>query len=133
MSSSVSMPTTVLNYPQNMKLSQKVMSLCTPSLIYFVIGMIGLVISFISMIFKKDFSFQSLFVFIINIVSVLFWTWILNILCVSGYKNISWFILVLPYLFLLGIIGWFTYTMKKTNKNVSSLLGLSKKSSKKRK
>jgi hypothetical protein len=129
------MPTTILNYPQKIshKTSQFVGNLCTPSLIYFIIGIFGLVVSFISMIFKKEFSFQSLFAFIINILVVLFWTWILNTLCKTGHKNVSWFILVLPYLFLFGIIGWFAYTIKNTGKSVSSVLNMSTKSSKRRK
>jgi len=31
------------------------------------------------------------------------WTWFLNFLCSKGYKGISWFLVLLPFLLMLGV------------------------------
>lgn len=67
--------------------------LCTPSLIYFVIASIVIVIG----IFQR---FQP-FSLIIKAIFVLFWTWFLNFLCSKGYTGISWFLLLLPYILMM--------------------------------
>lgn len=69
--------------------------LCTPALVYFVVSVISLVIA----LFKK-FQFMSLVVKGIFIVA---WTWFLNFLCSKGYKAISWFLVLLPFLLMLGV------------------------------
>lgn len=37
-------------------------------------------------------------IFIIKLLYVLFWTWILNLICESGSPKIAWFILLVPIL-----------------------------------
>jgi hypothetical protein len=37
-------------------------------------------------------------IFIIKLLYVLFWTWILNLICRAGYSSVSWFLLLLPIL-----------------------------------
>ena len=37
---------------------------------------------------------------VINILFTLFWTWVLNRLCASGYSRVSWFLVLFPYLLL---------------------------------
>ena len=69
--------------------------LCTPALVYFVVSVISLVIA----LFKK-FQFMSLVVKGIFIVA---WTWFLNFLCSKGYKAISWFLVLLPFLLMLSV------------------------------
>lgn len=39
--------------------------------------------------------------FLGKIVYLVFWTWVLNLMCSSGYKDIAWFFVILP------IIGMF--------------------------
>jgi hypothetical protein len=39
-------------------------------------------------------------IFIVEIVFLVFWTWLLNFLCSRGYPGVSWFILLLPYILL---------------------------------
>lgn len=89
-------------------------NLCTPAHVYLVISMITIIImGFYN--YKNtdvyclgDYSCKvsTLLVFIIKIIYVLFWTWILNIICSAGATNVAWFLVLLPYIlfFLLLIL-----------------------------
>lgn len=35
-------------------------------------------------------------IFVIKILFVLIWTWILNIICASGYETVSWVLVLIP-------------------------------------
>ena len=70
----------------------EISNLCTPSLIYFVISIIYLIINS----FKK---FNVMFI-IFNIIIIVVWSLFLNFLCSMGYSAISWLILILPFLFI---------------------------------
>ena len=71
--------------------------LCTPAKIYFVIA----VISFVFAIIHKV-NMQTT---LTNLLFAVVWTYILSWLCNKGYKSVSWFLVLLPYvLLLLGIV-----------------------------
>ena len=90
---------------------------CTPAFIYFVISMIGLialVIGNLGNTTKFNLGLFSvyvpnvLFVFIIQFIYILFWTWILNLICKDGHSGISWFLVLIPfilYFLLLALVG----------------------------
>jgi len=43
-------------------------------------------------------------VFIAKILYIGFWTFVLNYICKAGYKSVSWFLVLLPFLgFFIGI------------------------------
>jgi len=70
--------------------------LCTPAKIYFALS----VVSCIMMLFNRV---NALAIFI-KLIFVFFWTFILGLLCKNGYKSLSWFLVLLPFiLMLLGI------------------------------
>ena len=71
--------------------------LCTPAMLYLVLAAISIVIG----VFQK-FQFFSL---LIKVVFVAAWTWFLNFLCSKGYKGISWFLVLLPFLLMLGVFA----------------------------
>ncbi len=81
--------------------------LCTPSTIYFVISLIFLIVMGLSNLNDTnrlclgDYSCyvgNNTIVFLLNAVYILFWTFILDLMCKSGYSSLSWFILLLPFL-----------------------------------
>ena len=77
----------------NMNLSD----LCTPAQIYFVRSIITLILAVI-----KQFKFSTI---MMKLVTIAVWTWFLNFLCSKGYKSVSWFLVLLPFLFItLGFI-----------------------------
>lgn len=43
-------------------------------------------------------SNTNLFIFVVvEIAAVLFWTWILNIICKDGYPSVAWFLVIAPF------------------------------------
>jgi hypothetical protein len=42
--------------------------------------------------------------FLMKIVYVLFWTWIINIMCRDGFEGIAWVLVMLPYLLMFVFI-----------------------------
>ena len=79
--------------------------LCTPAMLYFVISIIGLVIVLMQNLGNTNSYHVGSFscrvpntavVFIVKLIYVLFWTYILNLICKDGHKEIAW-LLVLSF------------------------------------
>ena len=88
--------------------------LCTPALIYFVISMVGLIMVLLQNLGNTNsyhignFSCRvpnTAAVFIVKLVYVLFWTYVLNLICKDGHTNLSWLLVLLPWILLFVIIG----------------------------
>jgi hypothetical protein len=41
----------------------------------------------------------------IKLVYILFWTWILNLICKDGHSGIAWLLVLFPFILLFVIIG----------------------------
>ena len=77
--------------------------LCTPAKLYFAIAVIASVIALFSGIGVIAVALKLMFAFI--------WTFILSWLCDKGYKNISWFLVLLPYIIIaLAMFGIYRVT-----------------------
>jgi hypothetical protein len=109
-----------------MAFPNKLSQLCTPSLIYFVISVIGLAMAIVQNLGNKNkyslgsFSCQvpsCLAVFIVKVVYVLFWTWVLNLMCRDGHVEIAWFLVLLPFILLAVIIGLVMMNQDNNKKN----------------
>ena len=46
-------------------------------------------------------------VFIGKVVYILFWTWLLDLMCKGGYTNVAWFILFLPFILFFILLALF--------------------------
>ena len=88
--------------------------LCSPSYVYFIISMLGLAVSAVQNLKNRQMyslgSFScrvpsTIAVFLLKLVYILFWTWILNLMCKDGHKNIAWFLVLLPFILMFVIIG----------------------------
>ena len=44
-------------------------------------------------------------VFILKLVYIMFWTWILNLMCKDGEQTIAWLLVLLPFILLFVILG----------------------------
>ena len=91
-------------------------NLCTPSYVYLVISMISIFIMFFQNIGNFDKYCVGNFtctvtnttlIFVIKILYVLFWTWILNLICRAGAPGIAWFLVLLPFVVLFIMIALF--------------------------
>jgi hypothetical protein len=41
----------------------------------------------------------------VKLIYILFWSWILNLICKDGHKTVSWFLVLLPFLLFFVLIG----------------------------
>lgn len=82
-------------------------NLCTPAYVYLVVSLIAIVIMMIQnygnvntyCVGSYSCSVTStVLIFIIKMLYVLFWTWILNLMCRAGSTNIAWFLVLLPFI-----------------------------------
>jgi hypothetical protein len=81
--------------------------LCTPAYIYLVISVFSIIIIMLQNTGNSNtycmgqYTCQvpNLFlIFAIKLVYVLFWTWILNLICKAGLPGVSWALLLFPFI-----------------------------------
>ena len=97
-----------------MKYLKDFKSLCTPASVYLFIN----VIIFISIAIQNfgnttqycvgQYKCQipnTFSMFLFKALYILFWTFVLNAICKAGYKEVSWFMVLLPIILLFIIIG----------------------------
>lgn len=103
----------------------RVRSLCTPALIFFIIS----VVSLFGMLFDNlenthHYCFGNVScnvantstIFIVEILFLVFWTWVLDFICSRGYTNFAWFILLFPYVLLLALLLFGAAEIRNTHK-----------------
>ena len=105
----------------------KLSQLCTPSYVYFIISVLAMVIAaFQNMGNNRKYTLgmfscavpSCVAVFVVKVVYILFWTWILNLMCKDGHSGIAWFLVLLPFVLLFVILGSvMMYQKKNSNKN----------------
>lgn len=80
---------------------------CTPATVYFVFSMLVLIVVSVQNITGSPTTLHIgsvktivpnvLLVLILKFIYILFWTWILNLICKDGYPSISWLIILIPF------------------------------------
>lgn len=80
--------------------------LCTPSFLYFIISFIALLVVAIQNFLGNSDTFcigsykcnigNKMIILLLNFIYIVFWTFILNLMCKAGYSEISWFIVLIP-------------------------------------
>ena len=113
-----------------MNIFKTIRKLCTPAYVYLVMSTISIIIIMLQNSGNEtSFCIGSYtcrvasvsFVFIAQALYTALWTFILDYVCSKGYSNISWFLILIPYLLFFVIIG----IMILTDKNKEGLLSLS--------
>ena len=98
-----------------METPKLIKSLCTPALVYLAMS----VISFLTLLFqnlREPNSYQvgiykiptqshNFIFFLMKALYIIGWTWLLNHLCKKGWKGVSWFLLLLPFIGFFVLIG----------------------------
>jgi hypothetical protein len=108
-----------------MDVANRIRALCTPALVFFVISVISLLLMIFDNIENThSYCFGNVscnvantsMVFIVKIVFIVVWTWFLDILCSRGYERVSWFIVLLPYIFMFMILVFVASEIRNTSK-----------------
>lgn len=89
--------------------------LCTPAKIYFAIAVIASIIALVNGVGIMAVFIKLVFAFI--------WTFILAFLCDKGYKTISWFLVLLPYI-LIALAMFGIYRASKSQTQIMRTLQL---------
>ena len=90
-----------------MNLVKTFKKLCMPSALYFVLAILSLIL----LVFQNMNNSHTLcvgnyscpvpnvtLVFVINLVYIIFWTWVLNLICKAGWNWLSWFLVLFPFI-----------------------------------
>lgn len=103
----------------------KLSQLCTPSYIYLIISVLGMVVSgFQNMGNSKKYTLgmyscrvpSCIGVFMVKVLYIIFWTWVLNLICKDGHSGIAWLLVLFPFIMLFVIMGMVMMYQKKNNK-----------------
>jgi hypothetical protein len=97
-----------MSFPTSLK------ELCTPAFVYFTLSIIVWFIVLLQNFgndgvytignFSTDVS-STVVIFVFKLLYILFWTYILNLICKDGNKGLSWFLVIFPWLLLFVVIG----------------------------
>jgi hypothetical protein len=88
--------------------------LCKPAMVYLAISVVALIaiayqnMGLNNMYCMGDFSCyvpSTAAVIFSEAIYILFWTWILHLMCRTGYASISWFLVVFPLVLFFVLIG----------------------------
>ena len=91
-----------------------VKELCTPAMLYFIISVLSLAMVLLQNLGNQNsynvgsFSCRvpsTALIFIIKLIYILFWTWVLNLICKDGHTTISWLLVLLPWILLFVMMG----------------------------
>jgi hypothetical protein len=97
-----------------MKIAKTIRSLCTPAYIYFFISMFALVLMLVQNMGAGDRyclgvyscpSQNNATIFLAKFLYIIFWTFILNSICKTGFSGISWFLVLFPFIFMFVALG----------------------------
>lgn len=91
-------------------------NLCAPALIYLVISLV-----FLAVIAFYNYGNHELYcvgyytcpvssitlIFILKLIYIIFWTWVLNLICRADMPIISWLLVLIPILLFFVLIGLF--------------------------
>lgn len=103
----------------------KLSQLCTPSYVYFIISVLAMIVSGIQNVGNHNKYTLGMFscrvpnclaIFVVKVVYIVFWTWILNLICKDGHMGIAWFLVLLPFILLFVIMGMVMVYQKKNKK-----------------
>jgi hypothetical protein len=96
------------SFPKSLK------ELCKPALIYFIISMVVVfAVLFQNLGNNNVYNIgcyscnvsNNIIIFIFKIVYILFWTYVLNLICKDGHKELAWLLILLPFILLFVLIG----------------------------
>lgn len=111
-----------------MKLLTTIKNMCTPAQLYFGISLLA----FLLILIQNYGSCESyhlgqyhcetdhgVYFFLAKIVYILLWTYVLHIICKSGFQVVSWVLVLLPFLSMFALLGMAMYNQNIINEPFS--------------
>ena len=95
-------------FPRSLK------ELCSPAALYFIVSIFALLMILFQNLGNSNSYHMGNFscrvpsttlIFIIKLIYILFWTWILNLICKDGHTAISWLLVLFPFILFFILIG----------------------------
>ena len=90
-------------------------NLCTPAYVYLVLSIILLIVMFFQNMYNGVNVFclgsqecnitDSTNIYLIKIILIIFWTWVLNIICKEVTPTISWLLILFPFVVFFIFMG----------------------------
>jgi hypothetical protein len=97
-------------------------SLCTPAQLYLGMSVLAVLTQcyqnvgnpnvFACGLMKASTPINNIFYIAFEVLYVLGWTYLLNILCKKGYKQLSWLLVLLPFIAMFILIGLVIVTLQ---------------------
>lgn len=97
-----------------MQLLKTIKKLCTPAYVYLVISVVSIIVLMIQnagnetqfCLGSYDCQVESTaMVFLAQALYTVFWVFVLDSICKRGYKSVSWFLVLLPYVLFFIALG----------------------------
>lgn len=97
-------------------------NLCMPSKIYLGLSLLIMIVMVFQNMGNNDVfclgeyscsTSSKVLIFVVQIIYILFWTWILNLICRAGASTLSWILVLLPILFFLSVTLMYMYLLNQ--------------------
>jgi len=101
-----------------MAFPKRLKDLCSPAQFYFILSIIGFFfVLFQNIGNRHEFHLagyktqvpSTILVFILKLIYILFWTWILNLICKDGKSEIAWFLVLIPFIIIFILFAAFMF------------------------
>ena len=103
------------------------LDLCAPAMVYLVISSVLVILMIIQNVGMEQTycagniscnTSSSLMIFVLKIVYIIFWTWVLNLICDAGWTPLSWVLVLIPFILLFLMVGTFLLNSSGNISNV---------------
>lgn len=95
--------------------------LCTPARLYFVVAMVMLILLVLTNLNNDsnvlcigDYSCNvpdKVLVVLLNFLYIVFWTYLLNLICKDNWKSLAWFLVLFPFIIVILFMIFFMEKM----------------------
>jgi len=109
----------------------EVKRLCTPALVYLMFSLLFTITAMVQnvgnvnklCVGRVECNVKSTpALFIVEILWIVFWTWILSLLCKNGHSSLAWFLVLLPFIVMFILLVAFADAVSTNEKAMHALM-----------
>lgn len=87
-------------------------NMCSPAMVYLTLSITSIIILMLTNYGNQKLkclgnlscNADMTYVVVIKVIYILFWTWILNIICKSGAEQLAWFLVLFPFILFMMLV-----------------------------